>query len=161
MKIIGIDPGYDRIGIALIDGERGKETLIHSECFKTSAKNVFSERLFSIISHVEKVIEKYEPKLFGIENLFLEKNQKTAMRVAEVRGALIYLATKHKIEIAEYTPLQVKSAVVGFGRGDKKQVQMMVRQLLKIPSSKKALDDEFDAIAIALTASAHNRNTIY
>jgi crossover junction endodeoxyribonuclease RuvC len=161
MKIIGIDPGYDRIGIALIDGERGKEILIHSECFKTSAKNVFSERLFSIISHVEKVIEKYEPKLFGIENLFLEKNQKTAMRVAEVRGALIYLATKHKIEIAEYTPLQVKSAVVGFGRGDKKQVQMMVRQLLKIPSSKKALDDEFDAIAIALTASAHNRNTIY
>lgn len=157
MKIIGIDPGYDRLGIALIDGERGREFLVHSECFKTSAKEEFPDRLLSIISHVEKIIEKHKPKLFGIENLFLEKNQKTAMRVAEVRGALIYIATKYKIKIAEYTPLQVKSAIVGFGRGDKRQVQMMVRQLLKIPAQKKALDDEFDAIAIALTASAHHR----
>lgn len=157
MRVLGIDPGFERLGIAIINGERGKEILIHSECFKTSAKLDFSDRLHLLCSQVEKVIEKYEPELFAIENLFIENNQKTAMRVAEVRGALIYIARRSNLKIVEYTPLQVKSAIVGFGRGSKNQVEMMVRQLIKIPKEKIALDDEFDAIAIALTASASYR----
>ena len=157
MKIIGIDPGYERLGIAVIEGKRGQETLLHSECFKTSAKLDFADRLFLLCSEVEKNIKKYEPELFSIENLFIENNQKTAMRVAEVRGALILTARRFDIKIVEYTPLQVKSAIVGFGRGSKNQVEMMVRQLIEIPSDKEAIDDEFDAIAIALTASASYR----
>lgn len=162
MRIIGIDPGYERLGIAVIEGARGKEILLHSECFKTSAKIPFEERLLLIGEHLEKIIKKYKtPKerlVLSIENLFITNNQKTVMRVSEVRGALIFIAQKMKLEIVEYTPLQVKNAIVGYGRGDKRQVALMLHHLIKIPEIKKTgkgiLDDEYDAIALAVTASA-------
>lgn len=160
MRIMGIDPGYERLGVAIVEGQVGSEKLIYSECFKTSPKSKFIERLFEITKHTEEAIEKYKPGMFAIENLFLEKNQKTAMRVSEVRGALLFIARKHGLRIEEYTPLQIKSAIVGFGRGDKRQVEMMVRQLINIPNNKVAIDDEYDAIAIALTASASTRSQL-
>ncbi|MDO8492890.1 MAG: crossover junction endodeoxyribonuclease RuvC [bacterium] len=160
MRIIGIDPGYERLGIAAVDGPRGKEILVHSECFRTSAKLQFDERLLLIGTHLEKIIKKYQPKgermILSIENLFITKNQKTVMRVSEVRGAIIFLAKKLGLIVVEYSPLQVKSAVIGYGRGDKRQITFMLRHLIKIPKNKmgKMLDDEYDAIALALTASA-------
>ncbi|MEK7567668.1 MAG: crossover junction endodeoxyribonuclease RuvC [Patescibacteria group bacterium] len=156
MKVLGIDPGYERLGIAVIQGKRGEEKLLHSECFKTSAKLPFAERLVLIGEKVEKIINKYKPDLLSIENLFLNKNQKTVMRVAEVRGAIIYIAKKNKARVVEYTPLQIKNAIIGYGRADKRQVEFMISKLIKIPA-RKMIDDEYDAIAVALTASASFR----
>jgi crossover junction endodeoxyribonuclease RuvC len=156
MRIIGIDPGYERLGIAVIEGERTKETLLHSECFKTSASLPFAERLLLLGTHFEKIITQYSPELLSIENLFISNNQKTAMRVAETRGALLYIAQRNNIPIVEFTPLQVKDAIVGYGKSSKDQVAHMVERLIKVPKGKR-IDDEYDAIALALTASACHR----
>lgn len=157
MRILSIDPGYERLGVAIIDKQKGqKETLIFSDCFKTSAKDLFEDRLTSIGLSVEKLIEEYKPEALSIENLFISNNQKTAMRVAEVRGALIYICRKNKLTIKEFTPLQVKLAVTGDGKSTKDQVIRMVKMLIKI-TKEKALDDEYDAIAVGLAYFAHTR----
>ena len=155
MIIVGIDPGYERLGVAVLQKEKGekKEKVLYSDCFKTSAKIPFDERLFFLGSEFERVIKKYKPEILSIETLFFTNNQKTAMKVGEVRGALIYQAKKAKLLIKEFTPLQVKVAVSGYGRGDKKQVADMVCKLVVIEKEIKH-DDEYDAIAIALTAFA-------
>jgi crossover junction endodeoxyribonuclease RuvC len=155
-RILGIDPGYERLGIALIEKAGGKDRLVHSECFKTPSSLSFSKRLKEIGDRVEKIIEEFKPSSLAIENLFVSTNQKTAMRVGEVRGALLYLAERAGLPIYEYTPLQVKIAVSGYGKSDKRQVEMMVRRLILIEKEIKD-DDEIDAIAIALTASASIR----
>lgn len=157
MTILSIDPGYERIGIAVIEKNGGKEKLIYSDCFKTSAKLQFPERLKMIGKEVERVIKKYKPKMLAIEKLYFNSNQKTAMQVAEVRGTLLYLGTSLGLNMYEYTPLQVKIAVTGNGRSDKKQVISMVKNLISIDKDIKH-DDEFDAIAVGLTCFASERN---
>jgi len=155
MIIIGIDPGYERLGIAVLQKEKGekKERVLYSDCFKTSAKDPFEDRLLFLGNEFERIIKKYKPEILSIETLFFTNNQKTAMKVGEVRGALIYQAKKAKLLLKEFTPLQVKVAVSGYGRGDKKQVTDMVQKLVVIEKEIKH-DDEYDAIAIALTAFA-------
>jgi crossover junction endodeoxyribonuclease RuvC len=155
---MGIDPGFERLGIAIIEKEKGgKEKLLFSECFKTSKTLEFSERLKLLGDRVSLLIQKYEPRCLGIETLFFETNKTTAMRVAEVRGALLYIATQNDLKICEYSPLQIKSAVTGYGKADKRAVMTMVPKLIKIEGEKKMIDDELDAIAIALTASASEK----
>ena len=156
MKILGIDPGYERLGIAILEKNKNdkKEKIIFSECFKTSAKLEFSERLFLIGAEIKKVIKKYQPEILSIETLFLTTNQKTVMRVAETRGVAIYEAANAGLQIFEATPLQIKIATTGYGRADKNQVMKMVKILVEIDKNKTS-DDELDAIAIALTAFAH------
>jgi len=156
MKILGIDPGYERLGVAVTEGPRGKETLLYSNCLRTKATLTFPERLLILGKEVELLLENYAPDYCALENLFITTNQKTAMRVAEVRGMLIYLAQKYGVPIVEYTPLQIKDAIVGFGRGEKSQVMAMIPKLISVPAGKR-LDDEYDAIAVALTASASLR----
>ncbi len=155
MKIIGIDPGYERLGIAVLEKNKGekKERVIYSDCFKTSAKIPFAERLHMLGKEVESVIEKYQPDGLAIETLFFTNNQKTAMNVAEVRGAILYLAKCAELSIQEFTPLQIKVAVAGHGQGDKRAVTDMVTKLVVIEKEIKH-DDEYDAIAIALTGFA-------
>ena len=155
MRILGIDPGYERIGIAILEREKGvgKEKIIFSECFKTSAKLPFPERLRLIGEEIREVIKKYKPEILSIETLFLNTNQKTAMRVSEARGVIIYEASCAELRIFEATPLQIKIATTGYGRSDKKQILKMVKMLVDIENDKKS-DDELDAVAIALTASA-------
>ncbi len=155
MIILGIDPGYERLGIAVLSKKQGdrKEKVVYSDCFKTSAKIPFPERLLLIGKEVERIINIYSPECLSIETLFFTNNQKTAMMVAEVRGVLLYEAMKKGMSVGEYTPLQVKSAVSGYGKGDKRQVTDMVRKLVLIEREIKH-DDEFDAIAIALTGFA-------
>ncbi len=157
MRIISIDPGYERLGVAIIDKEKNtKEVVVFSDCFRTSAKETFEDRLFSIGNSLENIISEYSPTALSIENLFIQNNQKTAMRVSEVRGAIIYIAKKYKLNIKEYTPLQIKLAVTGNGKSTKDQVIKMVNMLVKNINGKK-LDDEYDAIAIGLTYFVHNR----
>ncbi len=154
MKIIGIDPGYDRLGIAIIEKEeKKKEILIYSECLQTSSKDSFYTRLEQVGQRVSDLIEKYSPEALAIESLFISKNQKTAMRVSEARGVIIYEAICHQIPVFEYTPLQIKIAVTGHGASDKAQMIKMLPILIKI-SNKKTHDDEYDAMAVALTCLA-------
>ena len=152
MKILGIDPGYDRVGIAII--ENG--ILIHSECFSTSSKDTFHIRLKQIGQKINKIIKEYSPDTLALESLFITKNQKTAMKVSEARGVISYEACLLDIPIHEYSPPQIKVAVTGHGGSDKSQIIKMIPLLLKI-KAKKALDDEYDAIAVALTCQAHIR----
>lgn len=153
MRIIAIDPGYERLGIAVLEKTK-KEELLFSECFKTKATLPFVERLELVGREVARVIAEYKPTALSIESLFFETNQKTAMRVAEVRGAILYQARILGLEIYEYTPLQVKVATTGYGKATKEQVTSMVHRLVTGTESVKQ-DDEIDAIAIGLTHFAY------
>ncbi|MFZ2303739.1 MAG: crossover junction endodeoxyribonuclease RuvC [Minisyncoccia bacterium] len=155
MRIIAVDPGYERIGIAVLEKDK-KETLLFSECFKTKADLQFVDRLKLLGQKVAQIIEGYHPEELAIENLFIETNQKTAMRVAEARGAILYQARILGLEVYEYTPLQIKVAVTGYGKATKTQVMTMVKKLVSGAEAIKQ-DDEMDAIAIGLTHFAHNR----
>lgn len=165
MRIIAIDPGYERLGIAVLERgattkqstsskNKNKEQLIFSECFKTKASLPFVDRLELVGREVARVIARYAPEVLAIENLFIEKNQKTAMRVAEVRGAILYVAMLSGLEIHEYTPLQIKVATTSYGKATKTQVVSMVQRLVAGAESITQ-DDEMDAIAIGLTHFAY------
>lgn len=157
MRILAIDPGYERIGIAIIDKEKSsKELFIYSECFKTKKELPFEERLHAIGEKIEALILEYSPAILAIETLFMETNQKTGMHVSEVRGMLLYIAKTHKMKIHEYTPLQIKVAVTGYGKADKKQVMLMVPKIMTLPK-KISSDDELDAIAIGITCVSHQK----
>lgn len=158
MRILGVDPGYEKLGIAVLEKKKSdqKEKVIFSECFKTSAKLEFSERLRLIGKEVHRVIAKYKPEVLSIETLFLTSNQKTVMRVAEVRGVVLYEAVLAGLKIFEASPPQIKLATTGYGKADKNQITKMVKMLVEMDKNKTS-DDELDAIAIALTAFAHMR----
>lgn len=158
MKIIGIDPGYERIGIAVLEKNKGdkKEVLLYSNCFKTSAELPLPERIFLLGAEIQSVIKKYKPEKLAIEKLFFENNQKTAMGVSEARGAIIFVGRNAGLEILEYTPLQIKNAVTGYGKATKTQVHAMVSKLIELPKTVKQ-DDEVDAIAVGITGFATTR----
>ena len=165
MIILGIDPGFERLGIAVLEKPSKKsasarsygttkEKVLFSECFKTSAALDFSERLALIGKETQRVIKKFKPDVLSIETLFFTTNQKTVMHVAEARGVVIYECAKVGMKIFEASPPQIKIATTGYGKANKEQVMKMVKILVDIDNAKKS-DDELDAIAAALTASAH------
>jgi crossover junction endodeoxyribonuclease RuvC len=156
MKIISIDPGYERVGIAVLEKINGKEIVIFSECFKTKPGEPLNERILLIGKRVEKIIDEFQPEAMAIEKLYFTSNQKTAMGVSEARGVIINEAKQKGLKVFEYTPLQVKIAVASYGKATKSQVISMVRKLVKI-SDKTSSDDEIDAIAIGLTCLASER----
>ena len=157
MKILGIDPGFERLGVAVLEKNKGdkKEKVLFSECFHTSPKLEFSERLKLIGEEIKKVIKKHKPDILSIETLFLTTNHKTVMHVAEARGVVIYEAIQTNLKIFEASPPQIKIATTGYGKADKNQIIKMVKILVDIDDKGKESDDELDAIAIALTAFAH------
>jgi crossover junction endodeoxyribonuclease RuvC len=161
MKILGIDPGYDRLGLAIIEktvaGGAGKEVILYSDCLQTSAKDAISFRLLQIGQEVGRIIEEYRPDCLAIETLFITRNQKTAMRVAEARGIIMYEAFKRDLPVHEYSPMNIKSSITSDGKSDKTRMIKMIHMLVKLPPKKKMLDDEYDAIAVALTHSAQSR----
>ena len=114
LRVLAIDPGYGRCGVAVVEKKSGKETLTYSACIETSAKADFPERLLHIVGECERLMKKYRPNAVALERLFMTKNQKTAMRVAEVRGALISAAASAGLSVFEYTPGEVKSAAGRF-----------------------------------------------
>lgn len=157
IRIIGIDPGFDRLGVCILDKKGTEETLIHSQCITTSKKETFEVRLAEIAEELIKIIKKYQPNELAIETLFFTTNQKTIIPVAEVRGICIYLCHIHDVGINEYSPPQIKVAVTGYGKATKEDISLMIPKILKQPLRTDILDDEIDAIAIALTHSAHRK----
>ena len=152
MRILAIDPGYDRLGIAVVEGNPSRPTFLWSDCILPE-KNSSEKRLAHISNAVAKTIKEYSPDALAIETLFFSVNKKTAFGVAEARGAVLALAGNASLPVIECSPQQVKLAVTGYGAADKKAVANMLPQLLDLPK-KKRLDDELDAIAIGITALA-------
>jgi len=152
IRALGIDPGYDRMGIAVVEKSPSKkEEVLFSMCATTSPRDTFSTRLLSVCKEVERVIDEWNPDILAIETLLVTKNQKTAMRVSEVRGAVLYIAATKKIPVYEYSPVEIKLCVAGYGKAQKVDVDKMVRLLVSFPK-KDVLDDEIDAVAAALTS---------
>lgn len=151
--VLSIDPGYERLGIAVLKKDlQNKVILEYSDCFKTSAKLDFTDRILLIGNKIESIIDSYKPTVLVIENLFLNTNQKTVMRVAETRGAILYVAKKYNLSVFEFTPPQIKLAVTGNGHSDKTAMEKMMLILLpELKKTSKKIDDEYDAIACGLT----------
>ena len=160
MIILSIDPGFDRVGIAVIEKKGSKDTLLFSECFQTNKKDSFPARLAAVVDRVEKHIKTHKPKVIALEKVFFAKNQKTAFGVSQVCGAISYIAEKMGLVICEYTPTEIKSSLAGDGRADKKQIQKMVTLLLPNTIKDKCLDDEYDAIAVGLVCSSNIKETL-
>jgi crossover junction endodeoxyribonuclease RuvC len=156
MKVLAIDPGYGRCGMAVMEKVNGKEILIYSDCIETSPKDEFGDRLAAVADACTRLINTHHPDTMVMEKLYVSKNQKTAMCVAEVRGALLHAAALANVPVFEYTPGQIKQAAAGFGGADKTQVAKMLHLLVRIDKTIH-YDDEYDAIAIAITHFAHTK----
>jgi crossover junction endodeoxyribonuclease RuvC len=159
--VLGIDPGYDRCGVSVVGGSANRPVLLYSTCIQTDKAQEFSQRLFELYKKLSDIVEEYKPNEASIEDIFIITNQKTAIKVAEARGVCMLTCQMMGLKVYEYTPLQVKSSLTGYGRADKSQVEFIVRKLLKLEKNpefaeNKVLknnkkDDEIDAIAIAMT----------
>lgn len=156
VKVLAIDPGYDRLGVAVLELQDGKESLLYSACVNTERDTPLPERLLILGEEIEKLLLEHKPDMVGIETLFFNKNIKTAIGVAQARGIILYLAKKHGCVVHEFGPQEIKVAVTGYGKSDKRAVFDMVMRLVQnVP--KNALDDEYDAIAVGITCLAHQR----
>lgn len=156
MKIFGIDPGMAIVGYSIIDFDGDNLALLNSGSIKTSKNNTESQRLLEIFEDITTLIEKYKPDIASIEKLFFFKNQKTVMPVAAARGVIMMALEKCSVPTFEYTPMEIKQTLTGYGRADKKEVEQMVKIALNcqvLPS----LDDTVDAMAIAICHTrSHN-----
>ena len=149
MTILGIDPGIATVGYGLIQYENGCFRTIAAGAMETPAGIDVEDRIEMVYDDLCELIKMYSPTEMSIEELFFNTNQKTAIAVAEARGAILLAAKKNRLNIAEYTPIQVKLAVTGYGRAEKKQVQEMVKIILGLPKVPKP-DDAADALALAI-----------
>lgn len=158
MVILGIDPGYAIVGYGIIQYEANRFRVIDYGAITTSAGTPFEHRLEIIFDGLNSLMEKYRPEALSIEKLFYNSNAKTVIDVAQARGVTVLAAHKHHMPIFEYTPLQVKQSVVGYGRAEKKQVQEMTRVILKLEKIPKP-DDTADALAMAI-CHAHTSGSL-
>jgi crossover junction endodeoxyribonuclease RuvC len=150
--VLAIDPGFDRMGLAVVSTEDKKQVLLFSECIVTNPKDSHAQRLVEIGLGVRKAIKKWKPEELAIETLFFNNNASSAIGVAEARGVAMFEAASVGLEVYEYGPQEIKVAVTGYGRANKSQIETMVKQLIKLPiSTKSRLDDEIDAIALGIT----------
>jgi len=157
MRIIGVDPGTGILGFGVIEVTKGKMKLIDAGVITTPAHTPLNIRLEDIFDSLTDIIKQTKPEVMSIEKLFFAQNVTTAMSVSHARGVAILAGSKAKLEIAEYTPLQIKQTVTGYGKADKKQVQEMVRIQLGLSEVPKP-DDCADALAAAITYSCMSRH---
>lgn len=150
MRILGIDPGYAIVGYGVLDYSSNRFSVVGFGAVTTGADMDFNKRLMVIYNDITELIKTYKPDEMSIEKLFYNTNQKTVIDVAQARGVTILPAVQHNIPIYQYTPLQVKNALVGYGRAEKRQVQEMTRNILKLKVIPKP-DDTADALALAIT----------
>lgn len=148
MRVLGIDPGFDRLGLAVLEGDPSRPTHIWSECVHPP-KGLMEERLAAVKKAVTDAINEHAPDRVSLETLFFSTNKKTAMSVAQARGAVLAAAGESGVPVSEFSPGTVKLAVTGDGRADKTAIARMLPHLLTLPP-KKRLDDELDAIAVAI-----------
>lgn len=154
MRVLAIDPGYDRVGMAVMKYENGTEKLLFSSCILTDKSAALNQRLQLVGNTVAETIVQYKVDTLAIETLFFNKNVSTAMAVAQARGIIMYVALEQTCTVHEFSPQAIKIAVTGYGNSDKTAVTIMVKQLVAdVPDD--ALDDEYDAIAIGITCLAH------
>jgi len=150
MIVIGIDPGLARLGYGVIEVAGGDTRMVCYGCIETSGKNLrASERLLKIYTAIEELLEQHQPSHVSLEKLFFTKNISSAMGVSEVRGVVLLAAEQRAIPVTEYTPNQVKQAITGSGRADKRQMQEMIKRLLRLKEIPSP-DDAADALSIAL-----------
>ena len=154
MIILGIDPGTATTGFGIIDQNKNQPTLINFGVIATDKTLTDAERLKILADDLESIIKKYNPDAIGVEKLFLTTNQKTVMTVSQARGVVLLIAQQNKLPIFEFTPLQVKNFICGYGKAEKKQVQYIVQKTFKLKSPPKP-DDAADALAIAMCAGHH------
>lgn len=157
MRIIGIDPGYAIVGFGILEYNRAQFQVVDYGAVTTPADMDFNSRLLEIYNDLCYILDKFKPDFLAIERLYFTSNQKTAIDVAQARGIVLLAARQRNIEIFEYTPLQVKQSVTGYGKAVKKQVQEMTTRILKLPEIPKP-DDTADALAIAI-CHAHSYNS--
>jgi crossover junction endodeoxyribonuclease RuvC len=151
MIILGIDPGLATVGYGILESKDGRvKCVVCYDCIQTSGKeSTTPERLQEIFNRINGLIEEHRPGWIALEKLFFSRNVTSALGVAEVRGVILLAAQQHKIRVAEYTPNQVKQAITGSGRADKRQMQEMIRRLLDLPEIPKP-DDVADGLSVAL-----------
>lgn len=149
MVILGVDPGIAIVGYGVVEYIGNKYNVIDYGAIVTPSDQLFPDRLKDVYDQLTDIIIRYKPDDLAIEELFFNKNVKTALKVGHARGVEILAAVNHNLEIYEYTPLQIKQAVVGYGRAEKRQVQEMVKILLNLDKIPKP-DDVADALAIAI-----------
>ena len=149
MLILGIDPGYAIVGYGVIESSCARYKSLGYGAITTDAKDKFLDRLEIIYDQMIKIIEYFKPDVLSIEKLYFQNNQKTAICVAQARGGILLAAKKCNVPVFEYTPLQIKSAVTGYGQAHKPQVMQMTKRLLRLEAMPK-LDDTADALAIAI-----------
>jgi crossover junction endodeoxyribonuclease RuvC len=152
MRIIGIDPGTGILGFGVIDIERGKAQLVDAGVIRTPVKEDDAVRLQTIYEELTDIIATNKPSMMSVEKLFFARNVTTAMTVAQARGVVLLTGKQAGLEIYEYTPMQIKQALTGYGRAEKKQIQEMVRVVLQLNEVPKP-DDCADALAAAITHS--------
>ena len=150
MRVLGIDPGYAIVGWGVVNYDVPKFTAVDYGAVTTPAGMEFGQRLKGVYGGVSKVIEIYKPDAISLEQLFYQHNQTTVIGVAEARGVVLLAAAQADVPVFEYTPMQVKQSVTGYGKAVKKQVQEMTRMMLKLPGIPKP-DDTADALAMAIT----------
>lgn len=154
MRILGIDPGTGILGFGVIDVTKGKSQLVDAGVIRTPVHEDDAVRLVTIFEELSEIIAATKPTVMSVEKLFFAQNVTTAMTVAQARGVVLLCGKQVGMEIYEYTPLQIKMAITGYGRADKKQMQEMVRVILGLQETPKP-DDCADAIAAALTCAQH------
>lgn len=156
MRVLGIDPGYDRLGLAVLEGDPSKPNLVWSEC-ETPPAGLPHERLAAVYAAVSEAISRHAPDVLAIETLFFSANKKSALGVAEARGAILAAAGAAGLRVQEYSPAHVKLAVTGHGSADKAAIARMIPHLVAL-TSKKRLDDELDAIAVGIAGLADRQH---
>ena len=156
MIIIGVDPGYAIVGIGVIEYSGNKFRPLEYGAITTPAGMPTVERLKKIYDEMTLLIDKYDPDAVAIEELFFNSNQKTAINVAQARGVVLVAVTNKNVPVFEYTPLQVKQSVTGYGRADKSQIQQMVKMLLNLNVIPKP-DDAADGLALAICHAHSNK----
>ena len=157
MLILGIDPGTVAIGLGLIEYKNKKATLVAFDCLATNPKETTAERLNDLHQKLTKFIKKHKPEIIAVEDLFFFKNTKTVIKVSQARGVILLAASQQKITVYEYTPLQIKQALTGYGRAEKKQVQHMVKAVLGLKEIPQP-DDAADALAAAICCAHSLKN---
>ncbi len=155
-RILGIDPGFGRVGFGIIDVQGDRFRVVDYGCIETDTKKSFVERLEDIADELINIIRTFKPESAAVEELFFYKNVTTAIKVGQARGAILLTLRKARISVHEYTPLEVKQSMTGYGRADKTQLETMVKMLLGI-KKKITPDDAADALAIALTCAASRK----
>ncbi|MDT3426669.1 crossover junction endodeoxyribonuclease RuvC [Paenibacillus forsythiae] len=149
MRILGIDPGIAIVGFGFIDKNGSKLTPVQYGSIQTEAHTPEEERLLHVYEGMLQLIDRYKPDAVAMEKLFFNRNVTTAMSVGQARGVLVLAAVQRGLAVSEYTPMQVKQAIVGYGKAEKRQVQEMVRMYLKLSAIPKP-DDVADALAVAV-----------